>query len=76
MVLHLNFLYDMWCNMFLCIMHGFYISVCVLGILEYSDDTAMARCVVQSLLTRAGFDEQDMARRYSSAHCRYRYVLC
>lgn len=36
----------------------------VLGILEYSDDTAMARCVVQSLLTRAGFDEQDMARRY------------
>lgn len=33
------------------------------AILEYSDDTAMARCVVQSLLTRTGFDEQDMARR-------------
>lgn len=40
------------------------VCVCVLGILEYSDDTAMARCVVQSLLTRAGFDERDMARRY------------
>lgn len=36
----------------------------MLGILEYSDDTAMARCVVQSLLNHAGFDEQDMARRY------------
>lgn len=43
------------------------VCVCVLGILEYSDDTAMARCVVQSLLTRAGFDEQDMARRYMTA---------
>lgn len=43
------------------------LCVCVLGILEYSDDTAMARCVVQSLLTRAGFDEQDMARRYMNA---------
>lgn len=36
------------------------------GILEYSDDTAMMRCVAQSLLTRMGFDEQDMARRYFS----------
>ncbi|KAK7905256.1 hypothetical protein WMY93_017863 [Mugilogobius chulae] len=35
------------------------------GVLEYSDDTAMARCVVQSLLTRTGFDEQDMARSTS-----------
>ncbi|GLD56310.1 poly(ADP-ribose) glycohydrolase ARH3 [Lates japonicus] len=35
------------------------------GILEYSDDTAMARSVVQSLLTRTGFDEQDMARRFA-----------
>ncbi|XP_034419031.1 ADP-ribose glycohydrolase ARH3 [Cyclopterus lumpus] len=38
------------------------------GILEYSDDTAMARCVVQSLLTRAGFDEQDMARRFAKEY--------
>lgn len=45
------------------------ISLFPSGILEYSDDTAMARCVVQSLLTRAGFDEQDMARRYINAHC-------
>lgn len=42
-----------------------FLPLCVSGILEYSDDTAMARCVVQSLLTRAGFDEQDMARRYT-----------
>lgn len=34
------------------------------GNLDYSDDTAMARCVVQSILSRAGFDERDMARRY------------
>lgn len=34
------------------------------GILQYSDDTAMMRCVAHSLLTRAEFDEQDMARRY------------
>lgn len=38
------------------------------GTLEYSDDTAMARCVVQSLLTRAGFDEQDMARRFAKEY--------
>ncbi|XP_028995285.1 ADP-ribosylhydrolase ARH3 [Betta splendens] len=38
------------------------------GILEYSDDTAMARCVVQSLLTRASFDEQDMARRFAKEY--------
>ncbi|XP_051806643.1 ADP-ribosylhydrolase ARH3 isoform X1 [Acanthochromis polyacanthus] len=38
------------------------------GILEYSDDTAMARCVAQSLLTRAGFDEQDMARRFAKEY--------
>ncbi|KAM9708292.1 ADP-ribosylhydrolase ARH3 [Menidia menidia] len=38
------------------------------GVLEYSDDTAMARCVVQSLLTRAGFDEQDMARRFAKEY--------
>lgn len=38
--------------------------LCFLATLEYSDDTAMARCVVQSLLTRGGFDEQDMAHRY------------
>lgn len=36
------------------------------GILQYSDDTAMMRCVAHSLLTRMGFDEQDMARRYFS----------
>ncbi|XP_020498758.1 ADP-ribosylhydrolase ARH3 isoform X1 [Labrus bergylta] len=38
------------------------------GVLEYSDDTAMARCVVQSLLTRTGFDEQDMARRFAKEY--------
>ncbi|XP_054652069.1 ADP-ribosylhydrolase ARH3 [Dunckerocampus dactyliophorus] len=38
------------------------------GTLEYSDDTAMARCVVQSLLTRSGFDEQDMARRFAKEY--------
>jgi len=47
------------CWSFVCVC----VCVCVSGTLEYSDDTAMARCVVQSLLTRAGFDEQDMARR-------------
>lgn len=46
-------------------------SMSLLGNLDYSDDTAMARCVVQSILTRAGFDERDMAHRYAneSAHC-------
>lgn len=37
-----------------------------LGNLDYSDDTAMARCVVQSILTCAGFDERDMAHRYTN----------
>ncbi|KAL0969724.1 hypothetical protein UPYG_G00231450 [Umbra pygmaea] len=34
-------------------------------ILQYSDDTAMTQCVVESLLTRAGFDERDMAARFA-----------
>ncbi|CAN9502579.1 unnamed protein product [Ophioblennius macclurei] len=38
------------------------------GVLDYSDDTAMARCVVQSLLNRSGFDEQDMARRFAKEY--------
>ncbi|KAK2843281.1 hypothetical protein Q7C36_011496 [Tachysurus vachellii] len=38
------------------------------GILQYSDDTAMMRCVAQSLLTRMGFDEQDMARRFAKEY--------
>ncbi|XP_061897678.1 ADP-ribosylhydrolase ARH3 [Entelurus aequoreus] len=38
------------------------------GTLEYSDDTAMTRCVVQSLLTRSGFNEQDMARRFAKEY--------
>ncbi|KAM9842150.1 ADP-ribosylhydrolase ARH3 isoform 2-T2 [Aulostomus maculatus] len=38
------------------------------SVLEYSDDTAMARCVVQSLLNRSGFDEQDMARRFAKEY--------
>uniref|UniRef100_A0A1A7WLI1 ADP-ribosylhydrolase ARH3 n=1 Tax=Iconisemion striatum TaxID=60296 RepID=A0A1A7WLI1_9TELE len=38
------------------------------GILEYSDDTAMTRCVVQSLLSRAGFDEHDLARRFAKEY--------
>ncbi|KAG5265503.1 hypothetical protein AALO_G00243210 [Alosa alosa] len=37
-------------------------------ILQYSDDTAMTRCVAHSLLTRAGFDEQDMARRFAKEY--------
>lgn len=35
----------------------------LLGSLDYSDDTAMARCVVRSILARAGYDERDMAHR-------------
>ncbi|KAI2654447.1 poly(ADP-ribose) glycohydrolase ARH3 [Labeo rohita] len=35
------------------------------GILQYSDDTAMMRCVAESLLTRMPFDEHDMARRFA-----------
>lgn len=38
----------------------------LLGNLDYSDDTAMARCVVQSILARAGFDERDMAHRWTN----------
>ncbi|XP_053701018.1 ADP-ribosylhydrolase ARH3 [Synchiropus splendidus] len=38
------------------------------GILEYSDDTAMTRCVAQSLLTRTGYDERDMARRFAKEY--------
>ncbi|KAJ8287356.1 hypothetical protein COCON_G00000150 [Conger conger] len=37
-------------------------------ILQYSDDTAMTRCVVQSLLTRGGFDQQDMAHRFAEEY--------
>ncbi|XP_065144444.2 ADP-ribosylhydrolase ARH3 [Paramisgurnus dabryanus] len=38
------------------------------GILQYSDDTAMMRCVAESLLTRAEFDEQDMARKFAKEY--------
>uniref|UniRef100_A0A3B1JXH2 ADP-ribosylhydrolase ARH3 n=1 Tax=Astyanax mexicanus TaxID=7994 RepID=A0A3B1JXH2_ASTMX len=38
------------------------------GILQYSDDTAMMRCVADSLLTRVGFDEQDMARSFAKEY--------
>ncbi|KAJ8289412.1 hypothetical protein GJAV_G00001020 [Gymnothorax javanicus] len=38
------------------------------SILQYSDDTAMTRCVVQSLLTRGGFDERDMAHRFAEEY--------
>uniref|UniRef100_A0A8C9U0S3 ADP-ribosylhydrolase ARH3 n=1 Tax=Scleropages formosus TaxID=113540 RepID=A0A8C9U0S3_SCLFO len=38
------------------------------GILQYSDDTAMTRCVVQSLLTRGVFDQQDLARRFAEEY--------
>ncbi|XP_052000908.1 ADP-ribosylhydrolase ARH3-like [Xyrauchen texanus] len=38
------------------------------GILQYSDDTAMMRCVANSLLTRTEFDEQDMARRFAKEY--------
>ncbi|XP_072545813.1 ADP-ribosylhydrolase ARH3 [Salminus brasiliensis] len=38
------------------------------GILQYSDDTAMMRCVANSLLTRVGFDEQDMARSFAKEY--------
>ncbi|KAG9333317.1 hypothetical protein AGOR_G00101620 [Albula goreensis] len=37
-------------------------------ILQYSDDTAMTRCVVQSLLTRGEFDQQDMAHRFAEEY--------
>ncbi|XP_051502103.1 ADP-ribosylhydrolase ARH3 [Myxocyprinus asiaticus] len=38
------------------------------GILQFSDDTAMMRCVADSLLTRTEFDEQDMARRFAKEY--------
>ncbi|KAG6929160.1 ADP-ribosylhydrolase like 2, partial [Chelydra serpentina] len=34
----------------------------------YTDDTAMARCVVRSLLAKGEFDEVDMARRFAEEH--------
>ncbi|XP_032402796.1 ADP-ribosylhydrolase ARH3 [Xiphophorus hellerii] len=37
-------------------------------VLEYSDDTAMTRCVVQSLLNRSGYDQQDLARRFAKEY--------
>ncbi|XP_028674631.1 ADP-ribosylhydrolase ARH3 [Erpetoichthys calabaricus] len=40
------------------------------GILQYSDDTAMTRCVVQSLLSRSDFDDMDMARRFAEEYRR------
>ncbi|XP_023657825.1 ADP-ribosylhydrolase ARH3 isoform X1 [Paramormyrops kingsleyae] len=38
------------------------------GILQYSDDTAMTRCVVQSLLTRGAFDQHDLAHRFAEEY--------
>ncbi|XP_073682965.1 ADP-ribosylhydrolase ARH3 [Garra rufa] len=38
------------------------------AILQYSDDTAMMRCVADSLLTRMAFDERDMARRFAKEY--------
>nr|AAI52162.1 Zgc:92867 protein [Danio rerio] len=38
------------------------------GILQYSDDTAMMRCVADSLLTRMTFDERDMAQRFAKEY--------
>lgn len=35
----------------------------VLETLSYTDDTAMSRSVVQSLLAKREFDEVDMAKR-------------
>uniref|UniRef100_A0A674IYZ1 ADP-ribosylhydrolase ARH3 n=2 Tax=Terrapene triunguis TaxID=2587831 RepID=A0A674IYZ1_9SAUR len=34
----------------------------------YTDDTAMARCVVRSLLAKGEFDQVDMARRFAEEH--------
>ncbi|XP_067311371.1 ADP-ribosylhydrolase ARH3-like [Pseudorasbora parva] len=38
------------------------------GILKYSDDTAMMRCIAESLLTRKAFDERDMASRFAKEY--------
>ncbi|TNM95889.1 hypothetical protein fugu_016972 [Takifugu bimaculatus] len=38
------------------------------GNLDYSDDTAMARCVVRSILAHAGYDERDMAHRFAKEY--------
>ncbi|XP_033879852.2 LOW QUALITY PROTEIN: ADP-ribosylhydrolase ARH3-like [Acipenser ruthenus] len=40
------------------------------GILQYSDDTAMTRCVVQSLLSRSEFDVSDLGRRFAEEYRR------
>uniref|UniRef100_A0A8D0L131 ADP-ribosylhydrolase ARH3 n=1 Tax=Sphenodon punctatus TaxID=8508 RepID=A0A8D0L131_SPHPU len=36
--------------------------------LPYTDDTAMARALVQSLLAKKGFDEVDMAKRFAEEY--------
>lgn len=36
--------------------------------LSYTDDTAMSRCVVQSLLAKREFDEVDMAKRFAEEY--------
>ncbi|XP_066573256.1 ADP-ribosylhydrolase ARH3 [Amia ocellicauda] len=38
------------------------------AILQYSDDTAMTRCVAQSLLTRGEFDQVDLAHRFAEEY--------
>lgn len=38
------------------------------GMLYYSDDTAMTRSVVHSLLTKPEFDEVDMAKRFADEY--------
>ncbi|XP_067867420.1 ADP-ribosylhydrolase ARH3 isoform X2 [Heterodontus francisci] len=38
------------------------------GSLAYSDDTAMTRCVAQSLITKQDFDEVDMAKRFAEEY--------
>lgn len=37
------------------------------SMLPYSDDTVMAICIAESLLTRGGFDGADMAMRFAEA---------
>ncbi|XP_069751759.1 ADP-ribosylhydrolase ARH3 isoform X1 [Narcine bancroftii] len=38
------------------------------GSLIYSDDTAMTRCVAQSLISKTDFDEVDMAKRFAEEY--------
>ncbi|XP_072890651.1 ADP-ribosylhydrolase ARH3 [Hemitrygon akajei] len=38
------------------------------GSLAYSDDTAMTRCVAQSLISKQDFDEVDMAKRFAEEY--------